>query len=121
MQKTPKEHRMMYDEIEEADAENIRNQNDQNEQSENYDPEKDNPEGEDVYDMHLVNEKVDPDDVSRLKQKLDALDVTGDQQLYIRMMGSDLDVPGSELDDASEDQGDEDEENNYYSLDDQDD
>jgi hypothetical protein len=30
--------------------------------------------------------------------------------------GEDLDVPGSELDDESESIGDEDEENNYYSL-----
>jgi hypothetical protein len=30
--------------------------------------------------------------------------------------GSDLDVPGSELDDADEAVGEEDEENNYYSL-----
>ncbi|WP_322550058.1 hypothetical protein [Flavobacterium psychraquaticum] len=31
-------------------------------------------------------------------------------------MGSDLDVPGSELDDQQESVGSEDEENNYYSL-----
>ncbi|MDR3714487.1 MAG: hypothetical protein P4L51_16870 [Puia sp.] len=30
--------------------------------------------------------------------------------------GEDLDVPGSELDDADEEIGEEDEENNYYSL-----
>jgi hypothetical protein len=32
------------------------------------------------------------------------------------LTGEDLDVPGSELDDASEKIGEEDEENNYYSL-----
>ena len=32
------------------------------------------------------------------------------------MSGSDLDVPGSELDDQQENIGSEDEENNYYSL-----
>ena len=31
-------------------------------------------------------------------------------------MGGDLDVPGAELDDADEDIGEEDEQNNYYSL-----
>lgn len=31
-------------------------------------------------------------------------------------LGSDLDVPGSELDDKNEEIGEEDEENNYYSL-----
>ena len=30
--------------------------------------------------------------------------------------GSDLDIPGSELDDEQENAGNEDEENNYYSL-----
>jgi hypothetical protein len=33
-----------------------------------------------------------------------------------RRTGEDLDVPGSELDDADEKIGEEDEENNYYSL-----
>jgi hypothetical protein len=33
-----------------------------------------------------------------------------------KLPGEDLDVPGSELDDADEATGDEDEENNYYSL-----
>jgi hypothetical protein len=32
------------------------------------------------------------------------------------MSGSDLDIPGSELDDGQEKIGKEDEENNYYSL-----
>ena len=32
------------------------------------------------------------------------------------LTGSDLDVPGSELDDEQEKNGNEDEENNYYSL-----
>lgn len=36
-------------------------------------------------------------------------------------MEMDLDVPGAELDNADEFTGNEDEENNYYSLDDQDD
>ena len=33
-----------------------------------------------------------------------------------RIPGEDLDVPGAELDDADENIGEEDEENNYYSL-----
>ena len=32
------------------------------------------------------------------------------------MSGSDLDIPGGELDDLNEEIGEEDEENNYYSL-----
>ena len=33
-----------------------------------------------------------------------------------KKLGDDLDVPGAEIDDADEEVGDEDEENNYYSL-----
>ena len=33
-----------------------------------------------------------------------------------KQLSADLDVPGSELDDADEEVGEEDEENNYYSL-----
>ena len=32
------------------------------------------------------------------------------------MTGDDLDIPGAELDDSNEEIGEEDEENNYYSL-----
>lgn len=44
---------------------------------------------------YLPNEEIDPDE---------------------DRMGDDLDVPGSELDDLDEEIGEEDEENNYYSL-----
>lgn len=37
-------------------------------------------------------------------------------ETHNEMLGNDLDVPGAELDDANEDIGEEDEENNYYSL-----
>lgn len=45
-------------------------------------------------------------------------DNPGDRELHgnERSQGPDLDVPGSELDDADEIIGEEDEENNYYSL-----
>ena len=38
------------------------------------------------------------------------------EQVEQQMIGSELDVPGSELDDENEIIGSEDEENNYYSL-----
>jgi len=44
------------------------------------------------------------------KKRSELLD--GKDELY----GSDLDIPGSELDDDQEITGNEDEENNYYSL-----
>jgi hypothetical protein len=45
-----------------------------------------------------------------------ALQEKGKQVRVLRNPGEDLDVPGAELDDADEVIGEEDEENNYYSL-----
>jgi hypothetical protein len=42
--------------------------------------------------------------------------VEGDKVNKKGKLGEDLDVPGAELDDADESVGEEDEENNYYSL-----
>ncbi|HTE24319.1 MAG TPA: hypothetical protein VK664_07185 [Flavitalea sp.] len=49
---------------------------------------------------------------------LDELDNSGNARKSNnnKTHGSDLDIPGSELDDANESIGEEDEENNYYSL-----
>jgi hypothetical protein len=63
------------------------------------------PDGEDIY----KNEKeVGLDD--------DGLEPLGKIKGKIKKEGDDLDVPGSELDDADEAIGEEDEENNYYSV-----
>ncbi len=59
------------------------------------------PEKEDIYNV----EKEEPfDEQGARKQKLKA------------EMDENLDVPGADLDDAEESIGEEDEENNYYSL-----
>ncbi|MBC7827087.1 MAG: hypothetical protein H7122_05030 [Chitinophagaceae bacterium] len=52
------------------------------------------------------------------EQSLDDLDNSGKGRNTNsgNTLGSDLDIPGSELDDADEAIGEEDEENNYYSL-----
>jgi hypothetical protein len=61
------------------------------------------------------------DDIYSKGQKTD-LDESGEGEGKTRrtpknkLAGDDLDVPGSELDDADEKIGEEDEENNYYSL-----
>ena len=62
-----------------------------------------------------------PDDVNLLFATLDSTDSDGDplnepDGALRDFTGSSLDVPGSELDDDAEDIGEEDEENNYYSL-----
>ena len=55
------------------------------------------------------------DDEDTVRDLLDKTDEDGDP-LNEANAGTDLDVPGSEDDDANEDIGAEDEENNYYSL-----
>ena len=57
---------------------------------------------------------VDDDDLAVLNST-DA-EIGRPQNVSSEDIGSDLDVPGSELDDENEDLGEEDEENNYYSL-----
>lgn len=65
---------------------------------------------------------VTEEDIQALGPKDLSLDMGEDEQLLknrvwpVDMAGRDLDVPGSELDDANEEIGSEDEENNNYSL-----
>ena len=63
------------------------------------------PEDEDIYkkEKEVGFEEEGPEPVSKMKAKA-------------KKEGDDLDVPGSELDDADEAIGEEDEENNYYSM-----
>src|SRR4030095_47423 len=81
------------------------------------------PPGEDIYNNFKEEQDIDPEDVTKRKETekdvtLESgesdplpLDFENDE-----IMGTDLDVPGSELDDDLEELGDEDEENNYYSI-----
>ena len=60
-----------------------------------------------------------PDDIAIQRAKLDNVDEEGTPlNEKINQSGADLDVPGSEDDDANEEIGEEDEENNSYSLND---
>lgn len=62
------------------------------------------PSSEDIYQRDKEEKDLDPEDPAKKKTpNKPSLD-------------KDLDVPGSELDDEQEDTGNEDEENNYYSL-----
>lgn len=78
---------------------------------------------EDDLDMQEGSESdVNEEDLQALGPKDLSMDMGEDEQLLknrvwpVDMAGRDLDVPGSELDDAREDVGAEDEENNPYSL-----
>lgn len=61
------------------------------------------PDSEDIYVKDKKEMNLNPEDLS--ENKTDEM-----------LIGNDLDVPGSELDDQQESIGSEDEENNYYSL-----
>ena len=75
------------------------------------------PEGEDIYEKFDKKSDVDPADISKDKT---SIGTNTERQKALdkkhTLSGKDLDVPGSELDDAQEATGNEDEENNYYSL-----
>jgi len=66
---------------------------------------------------------LEQEDNNIVATRLDSTDEDGtplDEKADAKDMGADLDVPGAELDNANEDIGEEDEENNYYSLGDND-
>jgi hypothetical protein len=74
-------------------------------------------------DLRVLSEadQSTPDSMNIQFSSLDNTDSDGDllnevSSLNQDMTGGDLDVPGSKADDANERMGEEDEENNYYSL-----
>lgn len=77
-----------------------------------------NPERDDIYNALREEQSIDPEDPSLEKTDDPDADnaLRGIDPLETEIMGNDLDVPGSDLDDEQEEIGSEDEENNYYSL-----
>lgn len=73
------------------------------------------PESEDIFNKGKKEDSIDPDDVSKKKAPNDLSNGRNEKDFDDLLTGDDLDVPGSELDDESEETGSEDEENNYYS------
>ncbi len=80
------------------------------------------PKSQDVYNKLKEETEIDPENITQKKQSIENSDteLAEEKDFFMNSMGSDLDVPGSELDDAAEDIGSEDEENNFYSLGDND-
>ncbi len=67
-------------------------------------------------DIYEVGTKMDSPALDQ-SATIENVDDSGiKKELKNNRMGEQLDVPGSELDDAAEDTGNEDEENNYYSI-----
>lgn len=76
------------------------------------------PKKDDIYNRAKEVKDIDPENLSKIKSANDKWEIDPDEELEIEgdLLGDDLDVPGSELDDDQEDIGNEDEENNYYSI-----
>lgn len=74
------------------------------------------PPSDDIYNKLIEEKDIDPKDITKRKNKLEKLGKGNEKDFSEDMVGDDLDVPGSELDDEQEFIGSEDEENNYYSL-----
>jgi hypothetical protein len=73
------------------------------------------PAGDDIYKKYK-EEDVNPEEISRKKESETKKDIKDADDIDTPVSGSDLDIPGAELDDIQENIGSEDEENNYYSL-----
>jgi hypothetical protein len=74
------------------------------------------PPSDDIYRRAKEEEDIDPENPNHLKTKNPRPDQNNERDFDEDMTGEDLDVPGNGPDERSEGNGDEDEENNYYSL-----
>jgi len=73
------------------------------------------PDIEDIYNQGKEEKEIDPEQVTMEKEN-EVVGENNEKSFAEDFSGSDLDVPGSELDDKEEKIGSEDEENNLYSL-----
>jgi hypothetical protein len=76
------------------------------------------PEGEDIYEKDREEEEINPEDILKTKETTEKYKTGESREMESddEFSGDDLDIPGAELDDDMEKIGSEDEENNYYSL-----
>ncbi|MCW3084692.1 MAG: hypothetical protein JWP12_2058 [Bacteroidetes bacterium] len=81
-----------------------------------YHPKSDYPESDDLFSREKEAGDLNPEDLSETKAANLQRGELNEKDFKTRKTASDLDIPGSELDDEQEEIGSEDEENNYYSL-----
>jgi hypothetical protein len=74
------------------------------------------PATEDMFQSSREESDIDPDDMTKTKAPNEKPGTENEKSFADDASGGDLDVPGSELDDEREKDGNEDEENNSYSL-----
>ena len=73
------------------------------------------PATDDIYNKNKKELDINPEEISKKKTTENTFGKMNEESFENVKTGVDLDVPGSELDDAQENIGSEDEENNYYS------
>lgn len=73
---------------------------------------------DDIFNKDEEEQSINPEETDKVKSSNAGRG--SNEKNFGKEMGSDLDVPGAELDDKDEDIGEEDEENNFYSLGDND-
>ncbi len=71
---------------------------------------------DDIYNKSKKEQNINPDDNSVITDSNEEENAMNEKDFEEDLSGSDLDIPGAELDDINEEIGEEDEENNYYSL-----
>ena len=76
------------------------------------------PKSEDIYNKFDKEFDIDPENIAKNKDiiNINNSQTTNEKDFNQDHSGSDLDIPGSELDDDQENTGSEDEENNGYSI-----
>lgn len=76
------------------------------------------PAGEDIYNQGEKVGGINPEGISQIPTSEESMGATNENEKGPDgdSYGGDLDIPGAELDDVQENIGNEDEENNYYSL-----
>ncbi len=76
----------------------------------------DYPSNEDIYSQYNEEKEINPEDISKSKKLKNNYGKYNEKDFNDDVSGDDLDIPGSEFDDGLETIGNEDEENEYYSL-----
>jgi len=89
-----------------------------NQQNDNFPGYPQYPASEDIYNKFHKEFDIDPENLSKKKEiiKIDKVEKPNEKGFKDDKSGTDLDIPGSELDDEQENIGSEDEENNSYSI-----
>ncbi len=96
-----------------ADTHRLRRENEEDDSPEGYPS---YPPTEDIYGKFHKARNINPEEPSGRKKIPGKTGSKNEKDFTDDVTGDDLDIPGSEFDDDMEQAGNEDEENNYYSL-----